>query len=116
VSYLLNPDGSSSLFEYPGAANTFAAGINHLGVIAGFYRSGGQGHGFLRNPDGSFIAFDVPGLFSVNDINDLGDIVGSAGHQAFVRHPDGSVVFFEVPGQTASPRFIRNPSVLPRPH
>jgi hypothetical protein len=100
LGYLLNSDGSASVFQYPGASNTFAMGINNLGVIAGGYTIDGQGHGFLRNPDGPFVSFDVPEFLSVLDINDLGDIVGSAGNQTYVRHSDGSVDFLSVPGQT----------------
>jgi hypothetical protein len=100
LGYLLNSDGSASVFQYPGASNTFAVGINNLGVIAGWYRIDLENHGFLRNPDGSFVSFDVPELLSVLDINDLGEIVGSAGNQAYSRHGDGSIDFLSVPGQT----------------
>jgi hypothetical protein len=100
LGYLLNSDGSASVFQYPGASNTFAVGINNLGVIAGWYTIDVETHGFLRNPDGSFVSFDVPELLSVLDINDLGEVVGSAGNQTYLRQGDGSIDFLSVPGQT----------------
>ncbi|PYS11828.1 MAG: addiction module antidote protein, HigA family [Acidobacteria bacterium] len=67
--------------DVPGAADTFAFGINDSNQIVGYYYSSPDyvgGHGFLRSADGTtFTSFDVPGASETRaiGINDSGEIV-----------------------------------------
>jgi probable HAF family extracellular repeat protein len=69
-----------SFFDYPGAVQTVASGINDRGQIVGTYFDGTQGHGFIRDRD-VFSSFDVPfpGAHdtSFTGINNRGQIVGT---------------------------------------
>lgn len=86
-------------FDVPGAALTWAYGINSGGTIVGFYQDSTAAaayHGFIHQGTTyttGYTAVDVPGsiLTYVQGINDLGDIVGiyedSTGTTyAFVHH------------------------------
>jgi probable HAF family extracellular repeat protein len=79
-----NSTANASAFSFtqidvPGAAGTFALGINSAGEIVGaFNDAANHTHGFL-DTGGSFTKFDVPGITSNTEafgINDLGQIVG----------------------------------------
>ena len=64
---------------FPGAAHTFASGINASGAIAGLYElSDGSFHGFLLAAK-TFSQLDYPGSANteLTSINDSGEIVGS---------------------------------------
>ena len=71
-------------FDVPGAALTWAMGINSADAIVGFYQdttASAAYHGFLHQGTSyttGFTTVDVPGsiLTYVQGINDLGDIVG----------------------------------------
>jgi hypothetical protein len=47
--------------DVPGAASTFALGINDAGQIVGSYSDGARDHGFLLDTDGSYTTLDAPG-------------------------------------------------------
>ncbi len=67
--------------NYPGAAATFASGINPAGDIVGAYSdSSGKQHGFVLR-DGTFTSFDYPGATWTNayGITPRGRIVGQYG-------------------------------------
>ena len=54
--------GRFTRIDAPGAASTFATGIDNLGRIVGRYvDSEGAIHGFLRDRRGNFTDVDVPG-------------------------------------------------------
>ncbi len=44
-----NPSISYVPFDYPGAVDTWAAGINDFGVIVGSYSDGTSQHGFVED-------------------------------------------------------------------
>jgi uncharacterized membrane protein len=71
--------GTYSSFDYPGAADTWAWGLNNEGAIVGYYDDSGSNatHGFLLS-GGTYTSIDVPGAVETIaiGINDLGDIVG----------------------------------------
>src|SRR5258708_9156010 len=70
--------GKLKAFDYPGASNTYASGIDDEGRIVGFYQVGGfsGGHGYELG-DGNFTAIDVPGASATyaSGINAAGDIL-----------------------------------------
>lgn len=82
--YLRQPDGTSVLFDYPGATGTYATSINNNGQILGSFpgATGPVRTPFLRFPDGSFqlvtqaVRDNTPaGLTAVNDNLDLGGTI-----------------------------------------
>lgn len=71
--------GAYQTLDYPGAAETFATGINDRGDIVGFYAdSNAAEHGFLLST-GVYSTFDAPTAIdtAAGDINNGGLIVGS---------------------------------------
>jgi uncharacterized membrane protein len=53
-----------------------AAGVNNIGLIAGFYTdSSGATHSFL-DQNGAYTSYDDPNGTTINGINDLGQLVG----------------------------------------
>jgi uncharacterized membrane protein len=116
-SFVKDRSGRVTTFTVPGAAATFAGGINDHGQIAGtWYDPGfqlGQGppppgtiHGFIRQPNGRITTFDLPASFdgtAVTDINDRGQVVGQTADAqgrgiGFLRDPNGRVTKIDVPG------------------
>jgi probable HAF family extracellular repeat protein len=102
-----------SLFDIPGADQTWPGGINDEGDIAGniIFNDGEENRGFLRHPDGTFVLFEMPGPYghgAVTDLNNEGvmagfyldDPLGPLGSPSsgFVRLPDGSFSLFTYPG------------------
>ena len=83
-------NGLCQTFQYPGAVATYAHGINNHGDIVGEYATSLEPEaerfsGFLRTADGRFSSIDADPFFtSARGINDAGQIVGMAGHQAFI--------------------------------
>jgi uncharacterized membrane protein len=85
--FLMNSDGSTIIFQVPGAVGgTIAAGINNLGQIVGSYALNSpqypnqfQNRGFVRDTDGTITTFDAPQLGSTtpNGIADNGTIAAS---------------------------------------
>ncbi len=78
-------------FDYPGANNTEAYGVNAYGDVVGWYGpDGAGGHGFLLS-NGGFTSIDVPGATFTHalGINSAGTIVGyfkdANGYHAFIR-------------------------------
>lgn len=63
--------------DFPGAAATWAFGINNCGEVVGFYfDASGNQHGFLFSKNDGFKSIDVPGavgtgLFGINDSHDI---------------------------------------------
>jgi probable HAF family extracellular repeat protein len=105
IGFVLSSDGVLTTFSVPGVARTYVGGINNAGTVVGsFDDANGQRHGYLRSPDGDFTIFDVPGFVGNTQpegINNLGDVVGTAGLHGFLRTADGTFVVLDVPG---SPR------------
>jgi len=102
--------------DYPGAAQTFAFGINPSGDIVGSYITAGKEHGFvLRN--GVFEAFDYPGATWTEcwGINPQGDIVGQYGLADKTTHgfllPMGSSV--AVPIDVSQPTDLGAANTMP---
>jgi probable HAF family extracellular repeat protein len=64
-------------FDFPGATNTQAFGINEAGDIVGlYYTADGVRHGFLLS-QGDFMSIDLSDVYTnAVSINDAGDIVG----------------------------------------
>jgi uncharacterized membrane protein len=77
-------------FDYPGATNTQAHGVNAYGAVVGWYFVAAIGHGFLLR-DGQFQSIDIPGATRTRafGINSAGTIVGdykdATGIHGFVR-------------------------------
>ncbi len=84
------PSGLCHTFQYPGALATYAFGINNRGDVVGDYATSltpeaERFSGYLRTADGQFSSINAdPFNTSARGINDAGQIVGLAGHQAFV--------------------------------
>jgi probable HAF family extracellular repeat protein len=76
----LDSNGAFSSIDDPGAAGTYAYGINDSGVIVGFEQIGPQltNAAFIDN-NGTFTTFQVPGGVGTvaYSINDQGEVVGS---------------------------------------
>ena len=78
-SYIVQ-NGAVTVFDYPNAAATNAAGVNAQGDVVGVWREGANTfHGFLRSAQGEFKSIDFPGatLTRAFGINNNGDIVGT---------------------------------------
>lgn len=99
--FLLNPDGTYTLFTPPGAITSgtgtgllTAVAINDSGAVVGNYPESNEFlHGFLRNPDGTFTILDDPNATGIGSfgtatthINSAGAIVGYYGDQSGVNH------------------------------
>jgi opacity protein-like surface antigen len=66
--------GRYTTIDVPGAAATFAVGVNDLGVVGGFYvDNSGNDHGFT-DQRGAITTVDVPGAAGtvLTCVNDLG--------------------------------------------
>jgi YD repeat-containing protein len=78
-------------FDFPGATQTAAFGINAGDEMVGQYIAGGIPHGFLLKDDGTFVTIDFPGSDwnQARGINARGQIVGEYrlnGQHAFRYH------------------------------
>ena len=73
--------GVFTVFDYPGAIETVARGINDDGLVVGSYAIDldGADHGFIRDVNGNFTAIDFPDALetSLSGINKHGDLVGT---------------------------------------
>ncbi len=72
--------------DFPGAASTFATGINESGVIVGHYFNvSNGGHGFFLI-DGVYTSLDCAArtVTAANGVNNVGQIVGTCGAEGFV--------------------------------
>jgi probable HAF family extracellular repeat protein len=95
------------------SAYTLAYAINDSGVVVGTYIASDRPYGFMYS-DGNYTTLDYPGsqATSVNGINDLGEIVGSAyvnGYYGF-SYIDGVYTLLSVPGSSATHAFGVNDS------
>ena len=62
-AFIRTPSGEISMFNFPGASQTFAQQINDCGVIAGRFMNAGKTHGYYgRVP--SFTEVDYTGALS----------------------------------------------------
>ncbi|MFH1833783.1 MAG: hypothetical protein ABH877_02060 [bacterium] len=99
--------GDLQTIEFPGAAHTYARGINERGDIVGFYSLAGI-HGYVLTGDG-FTTLDAPAAVGTRlwDINARGEISGeyqaSPGEQwrGFTWR-EGEFTFLDVPGANMS--------------
>ena len=88
-SFVLSGAGRTE-FDYPGATNTQAYGVNASGAVVGWYALAGSNHGFLMQA-GNFSPIDIPGAIWTQafGINSTGTIVGrykdSTGVHGFVQ-------------------------------
>jgi hypothetical protein len=100
--FVRDATGAITVFDPPGAINTFPASINAGGAIAGRFFSPGIEQGFIRSPDGTFIVFDLPnGAGTVIGLTDSGTIAGSFGPgpvDGYLRSPQGEITSFDPPG------------------
>ena len=126
--FILNPNGSMTVFDPPGSTMTEIPGaraINDFGAITGDYwvcstdLSTCAVHGFIRNANGKYVSFDAPGSNPDPDfggtypqaINALGEVTGYYGDSnsvfhGFVRSADGRFTTFDFPTtctKTANP-------------
>src|SRR5258708_21548282 len=72
--------GVVTTFDYPGATQTAAKGINDLTQIVGFYvDSANKAHGFVRQANGTMSTFDIPGAVQTYcyGINNSGQVAGT---------------------------------------
>lgn len=88
------------------SSDTFAYGINDLGVITG---SGGFGKGFLRAVDGTITTFAPPSNFAVlfSRISSAGVVAGyyqddQSNVRSFVRATDGTITIVNVEGSEST--------------
>jgi probable HAF family extracellular repeat protein len=75
--------------DFPGAATTWAFGINNCGDVVGFYfDANGNQHGFLFNKKDGFKTIDVPGAAATSlfGINDERDVVGGWSDNSGILH------------------------------
>lgn len=102
-------EGTFSILDYPGAAETLPIGMNDAGEIVGAFNSQNSGSesGFLFS-DGTFTRLDVPGARETRatDINNNGDIGGiyrgqNNYQQGFVLS-NGIYMKTEIPGAIAT--------------
>jgi uncharacterized membrane protein len=116
-SFLRSRRGAFISIQHPGesgtspyGSGTAVYGINDRGVMVGAYAAGGTVHGFVRDPKGSFTTVDYPGAAetALSEINERGQIVGSAGDtpgsglpRDFVRD-DGDYTPIEFPAASHS--------------
>jgi len=94
-----------TLVSYPGAAATYALGINNSGAVAGYYidaTANHSHHGFLY-AGGNFTLIEYPGGFETeaHGINNSGSIVGTyvnlTGTIHSFLHTGGNFTPFDVP-------------------
>lgn len=99
-------DGTSAVFDGPGAHLTAVVGIDSAGDVGGLYvdSAGGGEHAYLRKADGTFITVDPKGATSaeVNGMDRRGNVFGDVElgttSQAFIRDAAGHTTVFSVPG------------------
>jgi len=101
--------GPLTLFDVPGAAETFGGVINDAGVSAGIYYPPPTlhpTHSYVRDQFGNITAFDPPdsvqGTYA-EGINTSGQISGiyvdaNYGYHGFIRAVDGTFTIIDVPG------------------
>lgn len=71
--------GTYTQIDVPGSTKTQCLGIDSAGDVVGYYSDGTNLHGFLLS-GGTYTTIDYRGVTTVlSGINDLGQIVGSAG-------------------------------------
>ncbi|HYO83650.1 MAG TPA: hypothetical protein VES20_19770 [Bryobacteraceae bacterium] len=88
--FIRETDGATRLL--PGMS--LVRGINNAGSIAGVATSP-----VIQHPDGTSTDVQVPGAYVIlEDINNLGDVVGYNDTSGFIRQSDGSLTFLNVPG------------------
>jgi uncharacterized membrane protein len=102
--FLYTAGGALTQLDYPGAADTFAYGINNSNTVVGVYDTdpnSDDAHGFIWS-NGVFTPFDVPGaivtiILAVNDRGDLGGVWANDTevHMFLVRN--GHLSSFDVP-------------------
>jgi len=120
--WLRTPDGKVTRIDVPGAGTgpgegTFTVAMNEGAIVGGFIGPGGNFgsvQGFVRDVHGGITTFGPPrgwGTVQSNDINALGEIVGTCwtwnendqsvgvdADHAFSRAPNGAYTVFSLPG------------------
>ena len=109
--FLRSAHGKFTTFDAPGAAGTFAFGINDDGTAVGYsFNANGVFHGYVRDDDGNFTTFDVPGAgtakgqgtlaFAINRRGTVSGIYfdGNGVLHGFVRSHHGSITSFDPVG------------------
>ena len=99
--------GPLTLFDVPGALETFGGFINDSGVIAGpYYSLTGGSHAYIRDQFGNITPFDAPNAGQgtyVSGLNASGQVSGVYADlnyrwHGFMRATDGTLTTFDVPG------------------
>jgi hypothetical protein len=105
TGFVLDTSGGFVTFNSPGRNSTQPRGMNNIGQVVGMINDPilDAPLAFLRQPNGDLLEFEVPSdlSFVANDINDLGQIVGTRRFvdgraDVFVREPDGAMRYFDL--------------------
>jgi hypothetical protein len=104
-----------TLFNYPGAYQTYVTAINNKNVVLGFYADVSGGHGLARFPGGKIASFSAPGTPDIypDSINSGGQIAGNYGFDPqglFRETAPAGFIPLDLPGST--PSSSGNPIVI----
>lgn len=120
-SFHRSPQGKITKFNYPGAVDTSAQGINDMSVVVGFYVNNPHNvnpTGF-KLESGKFSAISYPNANATEafGINNNGDVVGwyaiGSGNPAGFELSQGQFTSFSYPGAVATkPRGINDSGVI----
>lgn len=119
--FLFSGGATKLLGPFPEGADVSAFTLNDLGQVAGNFNGGNGGRGFLSGPDGGSIKYlESPGPITVEDVNDLGQVVGSVSSipntlHAFLSAPDGEALMdlgVLYPNTSTTARAINNAGLV----
>lgn len=100
--------GGMTIFSGGNEYSTSPFGINDGGEIVGVFldsaHAGVEFRSFFRDASGAVTPISEPGGLQplVNDINNIGQMVGGYGAHGYLRNADGSVALFDVPSDFAT--------------
>jgi len=90
-----------TVFDAPNAIYTYAASINDLGTVTGyFFDASRRMHGFVREEDGRIIVIDAtPDATGTQPVgtNLRGETAGISEAGSFIRNRHGDITFFNAP-------------------